>query len=112
MTACEAGLQPFGALTSGGHPVEAFWLDRGAANTACTGQNAAQSSPATPAGLRPDGSGMILINVSFDGDWLAAERDGDGRLQPARFVFHCHILEHEDKGMMHRIAVLDPHPVP
>jgi len=25
-----------------------------------------------------------------------------------RFLFHCHILEHEDKGMMAQIEVYDP----
>ncbi|MEO6339238.1 MAG: multicopper oxidase domain-containing protein, partial [Caulobacteraceae bacterium] len=25
-----------------------------------------------------------------------------------RFMFHCHILEHEDKGMMAQIEVYDP----
>ena len=28
--------------------------------------------------------------------------------QVGRFVFHCHILEHEDKGMMAMIDVCDP----
>jgi hypothetical protein len=26
------------------------------------------------------------------------------------FVFHCHILEHEDKGMMAKIQVVGPTP--
>jgi len=25
-----------------------------------------------------------------------------------RFMFHCHILEHEDKGMMSQMEVYDP----
>jgi hypothetical protein len=25
-----------------------------------------------------------------------------------RFVFHCHVLKHEDKGMMAQIEVFDP----
>ena len=29
--------------------------------------------------------------------------------QPGEFVFHCHILEHEDSGMMARIRIL-PNP--
>ncbi|MBN8551066.1 MAG: multicopper oxidase domain-containing protein, partial [Deltaproteobacteria bacterium] len=29
-------------------------------------------------------------------------------LQVGRFVFHCHILEHEDGGMMQNIVVYDP----
>jgi suppressor of ftsI len=28
--------------------------------------------------------------------------------QVGRFVFHCHILEHEDGGMMQNIVVVDP----
>ena len=28
--------------------------------------------------------------------------------QVGDFVFHCHILEHEDKGMMKRITVYTP----
>ena len=29
--------------------------------------------------------------------------------QVGDFVFHCHILEHEDKGMMKRITVYTAH---
>ena len=29
-----------------------------------------------------------------------------------RFMFHCHILEHEDKGMMAQMEVVDPHTGP
>ena len=115
---CAASLKPLGALTAGApaggmsHPVYAFMLDRSDANKACSGLDAGQQDASRASGRLPDGSGMILVNMSFDGDWLAATRDGNNRLQPARFVFHCHILEHEDKGMMHRIAVLDPAPAP
>ncbi|MEO9149612.1 MAG: multicopper oxidase domain-containing protein [Burkholderiaceae bacterium] len=114
---CATSLKPLGRLTAnsaGGmsHPVHAFMLDRSDANKSCTGLDAAQQAASAAPGQAPDGSGMILLNMSFDGDWLAAVRDGENRLQPARFVFHCHILEHEDKGMMHRIAVLDPAPAP
>ena len=24
------------------------------------------------------------------------------------FVFHCHVLQHEDEGMMHNVCVYDP----
>ena len=92
------------------HPVEAFILDRSAANTACTGLDRPQRPAAEAATAPPDGSGMILVNIALNGAWLSAQPDGNDTLQPARFVFHCHILEHEDKGMMHRIAVLDPSP--
>jgi FtsP/CotA-like multicopper oxidase with cupredoxin domain len=27
--------------------------------------------------------------------------------QVGTFVFHCHILEHEDKGMMNTITIFD-----
>ena len=36
------------------------------------------------------------LNVSFD----RPQQVGD-------FVFHCHILEHEDKGMMNTIKVFE-----
>ena len=95
---------------AGMHPVEAFILDRSAANTACNGLDRAQRPTAEATTSPPDGSGMIFVNLAFTGAWLSAEPDGNNVLQPARFVFHCHILEHEDKGMMHRIAILDPSP--
>jgi FtsP/CotA-like multicopper oxidase with cupredoxin domain len=37
----------------------------------------------------------VLVMIRFDGPKLG------------RFVFHCHILEHEDKGMMATIGVVD-----
>ena len=37
----------------------------------------------------------VLVELRIDGPKLG------------RFVFHCHILEHEDKGMMATIAVVD-----
>ena len=27
-----------------------------------------------------------------------------------QFVFHCHVLKHEDKGMMAQVEVFDPRP--
>lgn len=50
-----------------------------------------------------DLSGMIEVTIPFTGSQLDPT---DGK--PARFVYHCHILEHEDKGMMASIAVLRP----
>jgi FtsP/CotA-like multicopper oxidase with cupredoxin domain len=34
----------------------------------------------------------------------------DAQEQVGRFVFHCHILKHEDNGLMAPIEVWDPHP--
>lgn len=48
-----------------------------------------------------DVSGMIEVTIPFMGTQLD-ETDGE----PPTFVYHCHILEHEDKGMMASIAVL------
>ncbi len=107
---CGSNVAPLGAVgTGGGHPVYAFMLNRSDPNSACAGLDRGQLIPSAPHDTSTDGSGMILVNLSFDGNWLAAERDGAGKLEPARFVFHCHILEHEDKGMMHRVAVLEPY---
>jgi FtsP/CotA-like multicopper oxidase with cupredoxin domain len=108
----KSSLKFVGAVGGGAgmHSVEAFILDRSTANTACTGLDRAQRPPAEAATAPPDGSGMIFVNMALTGAWLSAQSDGDGVLQPARFVFHCHILEHEDKGMMHRITILDPSP--
>jgi len=40
----------------------------------------------------------VFVMIRFDGPKLG------------RFVFHCHILEHEDKGMMATIGVVDAPP--
>ena len=40
----------------------------------------------------------VLVMIRFDAAKLG------------RFVFHCHILEHEDKGMMATIGVVDGPP--
>jgi len=47
------------------------------------------------------GPGVFLI-MSFD----------DARHQVGRFVYHCHILKHEDRGLMAPIEVWDPSDVP
>jgi FtsP/CotA-like multicopper oxidase with cupredoxin domain len=60
------------------------------------------------AGGPSDLSGMIQIRLNFDGSQMAAFDDGTGTKHHARFVYHCHILEHEDKGMMAAITVVDP----
>ena len=56
--------------------------------------------PISPANLEdnyplPPGA-RVLVHMRFDGPKLG------------RFVFHCHILEHEDKGMMATIDVVAP----
>ena len=57
-----------------------------------------------------DQSGMLRINLAFAGDQFASykEKPADTVMHPPSFVFHCHILEHEDNGMMARMTVLDP----
>ncbi len=68
----------------------------------CDGSGQVVTAPA-PGGLPPyaDLSGMIEVVIPFSGTQLDM---GSGK--PAKFVYHCHILEHEDKGMMSSIAVL------
>lgn len=41
--------------------------------------------------------GRVLIDIPFEDS-----------VQVGTFVFHCHILEHEDKGMMATVEVFDP----
>jgi suppressor of ftsI len=45
--------------------------------------------------------GEVLIRLAFTNPLIVG-----------RFMFHCHILEHEDKGMMAQIEVYDPHAGP
>jgi hypothetical protein len=59
-------------------------------------------------GSADDISGMIEVKLNFNGSQLPAFHDGQGHFQNAKFVYHCHILEHEDKGMMAGITVIDP----
>jgi hypothetical protein len=61
---------------------------RGKATTECPG------APTDPVCARP---GMISLIVSF----LRAEQVGN-------YVYHCHIMEHEDGGMMQNIRVMCP----
>ena len=63
--------------------------------------------PVAPAALRPMGMasspvfGKTFVFIPFS----------TIRCRSETFVFHCHILEHEDKGMMATIEVFDPaHP--
>jgi hypothetical protein len=55
---------------------------------------------------------MIEVKLNFQGTQLAGYEGTDSKGQKAkrnaRFVYHCHILEHEDNGMMAAITVIDP----
>jgi FtsP/CotA-like multicopper oxidase with cupredoxin domain len=51
-------------------------------------------------------SGMLPISLSFNGAYLQSPVN-----KPAKFPFHCHILEHEDLGMMAKIAVIGSDPI-
>lgn len=44
--------------------------------------------------------GRVFVVMSFD-----------AKQQVGRFVFHCHILKHEDKGLMAPIEVWEPQTV-
>jgi FtsP/CotA-like multicopper oxidase with cupredoxin domain len=60
--------------------------------------------PVPPAQFDPNNNlvaaGKTFVMIPFE-----------DKLQVGQFVFHCHILEHEDKGMMATIEVYDPaHP--
>jgi len=50
--------------------------------------------------LAPDGKTVVgdTVVVRFVFDPIAA----------GPFVFHCHVLQHEDEGMMHNVCVYDP----
>jgi FtsP/CotA-like multicopper oxidase with cupredoxin domain len=63
---------------------------------------------------------LDTINVPValpDANWSAGEPVTPGKVRllmrfhqniAGEFVFHCHILSHEDKGMMGLIRVVDP----
>jgi FtsP/CotA-like multicopper oxidase with cupredoxin domain len=55
--------------------------------------------------------------ASPDADWAPDDPVTPGKVRllmrfhqniSGEFVFHCHILSHEDKGMMGLIRVIDP----
>ena len=74
-------------FSGGGHPSAAQCLgDRGLAPP--INRNVVHDNYPLPPGAR------VLVMLRFDGPKLG------------RFVFHCHILEHEDKGMMATIGVV------
>ena len=86
-----------GCLTSVEKSGDHLLLKRSDPANACTGT-----------GLAGDLSGMIKVRIVFDGEQFKAGDDGAGKVEFAKFVYHCHILEHEDKGMMASITVIDP----
>ena len=57
--------------------------------------------PVPPAALKADGSvktpGRTFVTIPFY-----------ARQQVGNFVYHCHILEHEDGGMMAVVQTYDP----
>jgi FtsP/CotA-like multicopper oxidase with cupredoxin domain len=53
-------------------------------------------------------SGLVdTVNVPIHGELRIRVAFTDPIIV-GRFMFHCHILEHEDKGMMSQIEVYDP----
>ncbi len=94
-TACEGSLQPttpYDPTDPNATPPKNFYLDPKPVN----GETCTESS-----------WGRITVNIPFEGKHLLATTSGISSTH-AKFVYHCHILEHEDKGMMASITVLDP----
>jgi len=63
-------------------------------------------------GLAPPDPAAVLwhdtIPVPPNGDPVFIVMSFDATQQVGRFVFHCHILKHEDAGLMAPIEVWDP----
>ena len=60
------------------------------------------------AALPPTKEGAFHDTYPIDpGGWIKLRIRFDRPEQVGRFVYHCHILEHEDKGMMSVIQVVD-----
>ena len=75
-------------FTAGGRKSAAQCLgDRG--NAPPVNRNVLHDNYPLPPGAR------VFVMIQFDGPKLG------------RFVFHCHILEHEDKGMMATVGIVD-----
>jgi len=75
-------------FTAGGRKSAAQCLgDRG--NVPPVNRNVLHDNYPLPPGAR------VFVQIQFDGPKLG------------RFVFHCHILEHEDKGMMATVGVVE-----
>lgn len=56
----------------------------------------------------PFGRWQETIDIPFGGYVIIRHRFENF---PGKFPFHCHVLEHEDTGMMSLVEVLDTHPV-
>ena len=57
-------------------------------------------------------NGLVdTVNVPIHGEVKVRVAFTDPNIV-GRFMFHCHILEHEDKGMMAQMEVYDPHSGP
>jgi FtsP/CotA-like multicopper oxidase with cupredoxin domain len=60
--------------------------------------------------LVPMRTGPNVFHDNFPinpGQWVMVEVTFDHKEQVGRYMYHCHILEHEDKGMMSVIQVVD-----
>lgn len=57
-----------------------------------------------------DRNGQFPLHDNYPigvGEWVQIRVTFDHPEQAGRFMYHCHILEHEDKGMMSNIQVVD-----
>jgi FtsP/CotA-like multicopper oxidase with cupredoxin domain len=54
------------------------------------------------------GFGKVDVYPVEPGQWIAIRVSFDHKEQLGTYVYHCHILEHEDKGMMSLINVIPP----
>jgi FtsP/CotA-like multicopper oxidase with cupredoxin domain len=52
----------------------------------------------------PGKVGRMTFRVRFEGDIATSLKEGDEPI--GDFVLHCHMLDHEDLGMMQRVRVL------
>ncbi|MCB2035922.1 MAG: multicopper oxidase domain-containing protein [Ottowia sp.] len=73
-----------------------------------TGIHARHFAAPDVAALPPTKEGAFHDTYPIDpGGWIKLRIRFDRPEQVGRFVYHCHILEHEDKGMMSVIQVVD-----
>lgn len=57
---------------------------------------------------RASGAGVLHDNYPINpGGWILLKIGFDRPEQAGRYMYHCHILEHEDKGMMSMMQVVD-----
>ncbi len=62
---------------------------------------------------RASGAGVLHDNYPINpGGWIMLKIAFDRPEQAGRYMYHCHILEHEDKGMMSMMQVVDVSAVP